>query len=151
MSFTDRKITDSDIATYGVQSQPNKLTGSAQQNKQAFDKLIAEVVKAKFNALIDELTALTAAEQIGVDVQGLTSTNVEAAIAEVLAVAQTISQGGVAPDTITRLEIVDGEVIADKLGSDVLPENVGIKYGTSVPTTATISNGQIYLKLPEEE
>lgn len=150
MSFAGQKITDSDISTYGVQSQPNKLTGSALQNKQAFDKLIAEVVKAKFNALIDELTALTAAEQIGVDVQGLTSTNVEAAIAELLEAMQDITQGSVAPGSVGETQLAATLAIGDRL-TGVLPANVGIKYGTSVPTTATIANGEIYLKLPEEE
>ena len=68
-----------------MQSRENKLTGSAQENKRVFDTLIEEVVKTKFNALIDELTALTAAAQIGADVQGLISTNVNAALAELLA------------------------------------------------------------------
>lgn len=149
MSFASLKITDSDITTYGVQSQPNKLTGSALQNKQAFDKLIAEVVKAKFNALIDELTALTAAAQIGVDVQGLTSTNVEDAIAELLEAMQGITQGFVVPGSIGETELAATLAIGDRL-SGVLPANVGIKYGTATPTTSSLGNGEIYLKLPEE-
>ena len=60
-----------------MQSRENKLTGSAQENKRVFDTLIEEVVKTKFNALIDELLAITAAAQIGADVQGLTSTDPE--------------------------------------------------------------------------
>lgn len=155
MALTDQKILDSDITTYGVQSQPNKLTGSAQQNKQAFDKLIAEVVKVKLNALIDELTALTAAEQIGVDIQGLTSTNVEDAIAELLQNMQDITQGGVtdgaittaklATGAVTEIKLADEAVTADKL-SGILPENVGIKSGTEVPTTDDLDPGEIYLK-----
>lgn len=42
--------------------------------------------------------------------------------------------------------VADGEVTAAKLGSDILPANVGIKYGSSVPTTSDITPGQIYLK-----
>lgn len=141
MAFT--KITDTDITTYGVQSQPNKLTGSAMQNKQAFDKLIAEVVKAKFNALIDELTAITAAAQIGADVDGLTSTNVNAALAELLSAMQDITQGSVADGSITTAKLAEGSVTPEKL-SGILPEHVGIKSGTTVPTTADISDGEIY-------
>ena len=141
MAFT--KITDTDITTYGVQSQPNKLTGSALQNKQACDKLITEVVKTKFNALIDELTALTAAAQIGADVDGLTSTNVNAALAELLSAMKDITQGSVADGSITTAKLADGAVTVEKMGT-ILPANVGIKSGTTVPTTSDISAGEIY-------
>jgi hypothetical protein len=150
MSFDASKITDSDISTYGVQSQPNKLTGSALQNKQAFDKLIAQVVKTKLNALIDELKAITAGAQIGVDVTGLLSTNVQDALAELLAAMQSITQGSVAPGSIGETELASTLEIGSRL-VNVLPANVGIKYGTAVPTTSDISDGEIYLKLPEEE
>ena len=143
MSFTSQKITDSDITTYGVQSQPNKLTRSAQQNKQAFDKLITEVVKAKLNALIDELVAITAAGQIGADVDGLTSTNVNDALAELLEAMQYISQGGVAPGSVGETELAATLEIGDRLVG-VLPANVGIKSGPTVPTTSDISAGEIY-------
>lgn len=150
MSFTDQKILDTDITTYGVQSQPNKLTGSALQNKQAFDKLVTEAVKAKFNALIDELTAITAAAQIGADVDGLTSTNVNAALAELLAAMQDITQGSVADGSITTAKLADESVTQAKLNG-ILPQHVGIKSGTTAPTTADISDGEIYFMYTEEE
>ena len=150
MSFTSQKITDSDITTYGVQSQPNKLTGSALQNKQAFDKLVTEAVKEKFNALIDELVAITAAAQIGADVDGLTSTTVNDALAELLAAMQDITQGSVADGAITTAKLADGAVTVAKLGT-ILPANVGIKSGTTVPTTSDISSGEIYFMYEEGE
>lgn len=55
MALTDKKITDNDISTKGVQGAPDKLTGTAAENKALFDRLIREAVKEKFNALIDEL------------------------------------------------------------------------------------------------
>ena len=59
MALTDHKITDSDISTNGVQSAPDKLTGTAAENKAIFDKLIKNVVQDCLNGLIDELvTAL---------------------------------------------------------------------------------------------
>ena len=150
MSFTSQKITDSDITTYGVQSQPNKLSGSALQNKKAFDKLITEAVKAKFNALIDELVAITAAAQIGADVDGLTSTNVNDALAELLEAMQHISQGGVAPGSVGETELAATLEIGSRFVG-VLPANVGIKSGTTVPTTSDISSGEIYFMYEEEE
>lgn len=151
MAFTDQKILDTDITTYGVQSQPNKLTGSALQNKQAFDKLITEVVKAKLNALIDELTAITAAAQIGVDVEGLTATNLQDAIAEIFLIAQQATTGDITDGSLVTRMYHDGSVTAAKLGADILPANVGIKSGTTVPTTADISDGEIYFMYTEEE
>ena len=55
MSLTDYKITDGDISTHGVVSQPDKLTGTAAENKAVFDALIRDAVKAKLNDLIDAL------------------------------------------------------------------------------------------------
>ena len=59
MALTDYKIdmtpVTGDIDTYGVVSAPDKLTGTAAQNKAVFDKLIREAVAVKLNDLIDEL------------------------------------------------------------------------------------------------
>lgn len=152
MAFNSYKITDGDISDpvngKGVQTKPNKLTGSALENKKVFDALVTDVVKAKFNALIDELMAITAAAQIGADVDGLSSTNVNAALAELLAAMQDITQGSVADGSITTAKLADGAVTVVKLGT-ILPANVGIKSGTTVPTTSDISNGQIYFMYEE--
>ena len=151
MSFTDQKITDGEIAAHGVQSRPNKLTGSALQNKQAFDALIAEVVKARFNALIDALRSITAAAQIGADVAGLASTNVEDALAEIKAIADRAVAAQLTPGIVETEHLRSGAVTAEKLGGDILPEHVGIKCGTAVPTTEDIAPGQIWLQYTEEE
>ena len=131
-----------------MQSRENKLTGSAQENKRVFDTLIEEVVKAKFNALIDELTAITAAAQIGADVDGLSSTNVNAALAELLAAMQDITQGSVADGSITTAKLADGAVTPEKLDG-ILPEHVGIKSGTEVPTPETLHPGELYIQFNE--
>ena len=151
MSFENLKITDSDIAAYGVQSRPNKLTGSALQNKQAFDALIAEVVKARFNALIDALRSITAAAQIGTDVAGLASTNVEDALSEIKVIADRAVAAQLTPGIVETEHLRSGAVTAEKLGGDILPEHVGIKCGTDIPTAGDISPGQIWLQYTEEE
>ena len=115
-----------------------------------FDTLIEEVVKTKFNALIDELTALTAAAQIGADVQGLTSTNVNAALAELLSAMQDITQGSVADGSITAAKLADESVAPESLNG-ILPEHVGIKHGTEAPTPETLAEGEIYFMYSEEE
>lgn len=57
MALTDYKITNTQIAMKGVVSAPDRLTGTAAENKAIFDKLIREVVKDAVNGLIDELVA----------------------------------------------------------------------------------------------
>lgn len=152
MAFTDQKITPAEVASSGVQSQPNKLTGSAQQNKAAFDKLIAEVVAVKFNALIDELRAITAAGQIGVeDIGGLSVTNLQDALEAIKAIADAATTGEITPGSLRAEMYADGSVVAAKLGGDILPANVGIKFGTAAPTAATLAEGEIYLKYSADE
>lgn len=130
MAFTDNKITEADIASHGVQSQPNKLTGTAAQNKLAFDKLVTEIVKEKLNALIDELLASGAAGQIGVAPVGTyaasTVQGVLAALKDDLqnASAGQLAQGSVKEEhldsnAVTRSKIKDGEVTADKLAGSI--------------------------------
>lgn len=58
----------------------------------------------------------------------------------------SISQEKMGSNSVGTPQIINGSVSAVKLGTDILPSNVGIKYGTAVPTTADISNGQVYLK-----
>lgn len=53
--LSDLKITDSDIAEHGVVAAPDKLTGTAAQNKALFDGLIRDAVKEKFNDMVDVL------------------------------------------------------------------------------------------------
>ena len=53
MSIQEQKITEAAIAANGVQSRPDKLTGTAAQNKKVFDALVTAVVREKFNARHD--------------------------------------------------------------------------------------------------
>ena len=153
MSFDAQKILDSDIAANGVQSQPNKLTGSALENKKVFDKLIDAVVQEKFNALIDELLASTAGAQLGIASSvSLPYDNVQDALDYIVTALVGIVAGDVPDGSITTAKLADTSVTNAKL-SGILPDYVGIKTGTTVPTTADISEGEIYLKYtePEEE
>ena len=72
MSLTDYKITDGDVSTKGVIAAPDKLSGTAAQNKAVFDRLIREAVKVLFNGLIDALSAETGASEIGSELEGVT-------------------------------------------------------------------------------
>lgn len=81
MALTNYKITDGDITTKGVVAAPDKLTGTAAQNKAIFDRLIREILKADINNVIDALVATSGASEIGFTaITGLSQNNVQAAI-----------------------------------------------------------------------
>lgn len=61
------------------------------------------------------------------------------------ATSGTFTTSAVGTNSVSTASIQTGAVTAVKLGSDILPANVGIKMGTTVPTTSDISAGQIYL------
>ena len=137
MSINGQKITDAQIAAAGVQSQPNKLTGTAQQNKAVFDALVKNLVKARFNALIDELTGSGAAAQLGVDpFSGMTATNVQDALAELVQAMEDITQGSVADGSISTAKLADGAVTEDKIESYAV---TGAKIAAAAVTAAKLA------------
>lgn len=78
MALSDYKIQPGQITSKGVIAAPDKLTGTAAENKAVFDRLIREVVAQAVNGLVDGLTARTGAGEIGAAVSGLPGTNVQA-------------------------------------------------------------------------
>lgn len=85
MSFNDCKISESQIQTTGVQSQPDTLTGSAADNKMVFDALPTLVIQ-KLNSLIDQMQQQAAAGQIGVTpFDGMTAQTLQAALEQIQA------------------------------------------------------------------
>lgn len=116
MSIQNQKITEAAIAANGVQSQPDKLTGTAAQNKKVFDNLITAVVKERFNALIDELTGAAAAGQLGITtIPGFSADNIQTALEQIVTVMREITQGGV-PNGSIGLAKLAAEVTAIALG-----------------------------------
>lgn len=76
MALTDYKIGAEDISANGVAAAPDKLTGTAAENKALFDRLIRNIVAEKMNGLIDAVVAellgkMDAPEAIGVPGQYL--------------------------------------------------------------------------------
>lgn len=116
MSIQEQKITEAAIAANGVQSRPDKLTGTAAQNKKVFDNLVTVVVREKFNALLDELTGTTAAAQLGITtIPGFSAGNVQTALEQIVQAMQDVTQGSVADGSITLLKLA-AEVTAVALG-----------------------------------
>lgn len=90
MALTDYKITDANIAAKGVVAAPDKLTGTAAQNKAVFDRLIREVIKDDFNNLIMLLAGFSGASEIGFTaLSGLPQENVQGAIGQIKAIADS--------------------------------------------------------------
>lgn len=58
-----KRITAEDINLYGVVKAPDKLQGTAQENKMIFDRLIREVVAGAINAVIDQLEEFQGTEE----------------------------------------------------------------------------------------
>ena len=116
MSIQEQKITEAAIAASGVQSRPDKLTGTAAQNKKVFDALVTAVVREKFNALLDELTGTTAAAQLGITtIPGFSAGNVQTALEQIVQAMQDVTQGSVADGSITLAKLA-AEVTAMALG-----------------------------------
>ena len=125
MAFTDKKITAGDVASYGVQSQPNKLTGTAAQNKAAFDQLVSAVVREKFNAFLDELVSAAAAGQIGVDTIGVgyeDYDNLQDVLSAMVEAMAAISQGSVAPGSVDTSKLADNAVTTPKINNGAVTE-----------------------------
>lgn len=81
MSLTDYKLTDAAIARDGVVAAPDRLTGTATQNKMIFDRLIRDTVKGLINGLIDELSGAGGAADIGMtEIGGVVGGNVQTAL-----------------------------------------------------------------------
>lgn len=57
-----RRITPEDIAAFGVEGAPDKLQGTARENKRLFDRLVREVVAGAINAVIDNMEDVGEAE-----------------------------------------------------------------------------------------
>ena len=116
MSIQEQKITEAAIAANGVQSRPDKLTGTAAQNKKVFDALVTAVVKERFNALLDELTGTSAAAQLGITtIPGFSADNIQTALEQIVQAMQDVTQGSVADGSITLLKLA-AEVTAVALG-----------------------------------
>ena len=116
MSIQEQKITEAAIAANGVQSRPDKLTGTAAQNKKVFDALVTAVVRERFNALLDELTGTSAAAQLGITtIPGFSAGNVQTALEQIVQAMQDVTQGSVTDGSITLAKLA-AEVTAVALG-----------------------------------
>ena len=119
MALNNRKILDTDVTTKGVVAAPNILKGSAQQNKAIFDRLIREIVKERLNALIDDLTAVTAAGELGASVEGVTGNTVQAVLSALKAEVDTkAGEAGVTAKLALKADKADTDLHFKAIGFD---------------------------------
>lgn len=132
MSIQEQKITQEAIAANGVQSQADKLTGTAAQNKKVFDALVTAVVREKFNALLDELTGSGCAAQLGIStITGLSAETVQAALEQIMDTMQNISQGAVPNSSITLAKLA-ADVLAILNGKQPITADLPVLSGVSM-------------------
>ena len=144
MSIQEQKITEEAIAESGVQSQPDKLTGTAAQNKKVFDNLVTAVVRNRFNALLDELTGAAAAGQLGIaTIPGFSADNIQTALEQIVQAMQDVTQGSVTDGSITLAKLA-AEVTAVALGGAAAVHTHGagdIASGTLEPSRIPVLDG----------
>lgn len=157
MSIQEQKITEAAVAESGVQSQPDKLTGTAAQNKKVFDNLVTAVVREKFNALLDELTGAAAAAQLGITtIPGFSADNIQTALEQIVKAMQDVTQGSVTDGSITLAKLAAdvtaialggaaeshthgaGDIASGTLEASRIPVLDGTKLGTGSVGTAQL-------------
>lgn len=119
MALNELKQTEAEIREYGVQSAPDKLSGSAAENKKVFDRLFQNVGMTKFNQLIEYLLDGTAATEQGIlDIPELGSAKtVQAALEALTQSMKDVTQGAVANGSITTEKLADMAVTGPKLAA----------------------------------
>lgn len=119
MALSDYKITQEETAANGVVSAPDVLTGTAQENKAVFDKLINQTVMVKHNGLIDELSTSGAGDTGITDIPGLVAETVQEALEEINAnVGEIIDPNN--PETAGKIGITQFEGVAASTVQDAL-------------------------------
>lgn len=76
MPLKDKLITDYEMDTFGVVASPDRLTGTARENKSVFDRLVRTLVARNLNPVLEELAGYAGAEVIGAQVPGITGNSV---------------------------------------------------------------------------
>lgn len=102
MAFT--KITQADLKSRGCTTLPNQPAISAQALKEEFDAPAKEIVAPKFNNLIDELEATTAAASLGASApEGFTGDTIQLLLDAIALAVKTLeaSQVGATPPSGT--------------------------------------------------
>ena len=106
-------ITDNDFRNKGTSSLPDRPSQEglrAGEIKTKMDELVTTVVKARFNELIDALSAPTAAALLGaLAADGVTPSTVRERLNSLQSQLQEVSQGAVADGSVTDAKLSSNE------------------------------------------
>lgn len=122
MALSELKQTEAEILENGVASAPDKLTGSAAENKAVFDNLFRNVGMVKFNQLIDALMDGTAADEMGINYipeLGEVET-LQAALEQLVGIVKEVTQGSVLNGSITTNKLANSAVTTDKIAAKAI-------------------------------
>ncbi len=123
MSLSDYKLSDADIARSGVVAAPDRLTGTAAENKAVFDRLIREKVKELLNGMIDELLSASGAENIGIsEIPDVAGTNVDAVLRALKALIDTKSTDADITAALAAHYVTAGKKSGTTLGTNATAE-----------------------------
>lgn len=75
--LTDKRVTEAQLNENGVCAAPDRLTGTAAENKAVFDRLIRQIVASCVNPVIDELASALGAAAVGAAVESMAGDNVQ--------------------------------------------------------------------------
>ena len=120
MSLASYKITDAAVDRSGVIAAPDKLTGTAAQNKMVFDRLIRETVKELYNGLIETLAGAGGASEIGTaEIGGLVGGDVQTALGSLKTLLDTKSADADVTAALTVLGYAPNEISTALRGVDL--------------------------------
>lgn len=149
MALNELKYTEEEIRENGVQAAPDKLIGSAAENKAVFDRLFKNIGMRNFNSLIDALLGGDAAPEIGIrPVSGLQDVEtLQAALERFAEMFVDVTQGSVADGSITARKLATESVTEDKIQNEAVSTeklqersvNTG-KIALLAVTTALLAN-----------
>lgn len=127
MSIEELKITAGDYTGKDVAAAPDRMTGSAADNKAVFDRLIKELIAPRYNSLIEVLSSPEGAGQIGAK---LGMTLAQALLSPDLAALRLDEDGKleVSPDGVNwQAAASGGHLVVDALGR-VLPQRNRMQF-----------------------
>lgn len=134
------QITDAVIKDNQVASLPDRMTGTAAENKAAFDALVKAVI-AQYNETITTLLSQTAASLIGATAfEGVNGDTVQAQLIALQDNIKGVSAGSVPDGSVGTEKMMDYAITTAKLGELAV---TAAKIAALAVTTAKLADGAV--------
>ena len=164
-----QKITNKEIEEKQVASLPDRMTGTAAENKAAFDALTKALI-AKYNELIDTLMGQGGAAAIGSEpfagvddaatvrdqlmklqeniANAVSGSIPDASITEAKLADDAVSAAKIADGAVTAAKIADGEIVNAKIRDLTIETS---KLANGAVTDAKLANGAVTARTMTED